>query len=54
MTRHVFGPTTLHVTAWADSVIDQVGHDPRWDYVETYWLSAVGPTTPPDPGSSTN
>jgi hypothetical protein len=45
MTRHVFDPTTLHVSAWPDPVIDQVGHDPRSDYVETYWLGVVGPST---------
>lgn len=40
-------PTTDYVTVrpWCDVVIDQLGHDPRSQYVETYWLSVLGPTT---------
>lgn len=39
--------TTDYVTVrpWFDVVIDQLGHDPRSQYVETYWLSVLGPTT---------
>ena len=36
---------TLHITAWADPVVDQLGFDPRSAYVETFWLSTLGPST---------
>ena len=36
---------TLTVTAWHDRVIDALGHDPRSAYVETFWLSILGPST---------
>jgi hypothetical protein len=45
MTRNSFDPAVLHVAAWPDLVIDQIGHDVRSDYVETYWLGVVGPST---------
>ena len=35
---------TLAVRPWPDPVIDQVGHDPRSPYVETFWLGVLGPT----------
>lgn len=35
----------LHVVAWPDPVIDQLGFDPRSNYVEAYWLSTLGPST---------
>lgn len=35
----------LHVVAWPDPVIDQLGFDPRSHYVEAYWLSTLGPST---------
>ena len=35
----------LHVRAWVDPVIDQLGHDVRSAYVERYWLPILGPTT---------
>ena len=35
---------TLHVSAWADPVLDRVGHDPRSAYVEQFWLGVLGPT----------
>lgn len=38
------GATTLRVAAWPDPVVDQVGHDPRSVYVETFWLPALGPS----------
>lgn len=36
---------TLTVRPWPDPVIDQLGHDPRSHYVETYWLGILGPST---------
>jgi hypothetical protein len=36
---------TLEIQPWPDPVIDVVGHDPRSSYVETYWLSILGPST---------
>jgi len=35
----------LRVEAWPDPVIDEVGHDPRSAYVETFWLPVLGPST---------
>jgi hypothetical protein len=37
-------PAILHIVAWADPVIDTLGHDPRSWYVEQFWLPIVGPT----------
>jgi hypothetical protein len=36
---------TLEIRPWPDPVIDQLGLDPRSSYVETYWLSILGPST---------
>ena len=36
---------TLSISAWPDPVIDTLGHDPRSDYVERFWLPTLGPTT---------
>lgn len=36
---------TLRVLPWPDPVIDSLGHDPRSQYVETYWLGTLGPST---------
>ena len=36
---------TLAIRPWPDPVIDAVGHDPRSDYVERFWLSVLGPST---------
>jgi hypothetical protein len=36
---------SLTVRPWPDPVIDQLGHDPRSQYVETYWLGILGPST---------
>jgi hypothetical protein len=41
----VLPTATLHVTAWADPVLDRVGHDPRSTYVEQFWLGILGPST---------
>jgi hypothetical protein len=35
----------LRVAPWADSLIDRLGFDPRSAYVESYWLSTLGPST---------
>ena len=35
----------LTVVPWPDDVIDALGHDPRSNYVETYWLGTLGPST---------
>ncbi|MEY2567852.1 MAG: hypothetical protein QOE35_2381 [Actinomycetota bacterium] len=36
---------TLSIRPWPDPVIDELGHDPRSGYVETYWLGILGPST---------
>jgi hypothetical protein len=41
----VTGQSTLRIEAWLDPVVDEVGHDPRSAYVETYWLPVLGPST---------
>lgn len=33
------------IVSWPDQLIDTVGHDPRSRYVETFWLSVLGPST---------
>lgn len=38
------GDTTLWIEPWPDPVVDEVGHDPRSAYVETYWLPVLGPS----------
>jgi hypothetical protein len=35
---------SLHVLAWSDPVIDQVGYDARSLYVERFWLGILGPS----------
>lgn len=35
---------TLHVRAWPDVVIDEIGHDVRSSYVERFWLNILGPS----------
>jgi hypothetical protein len=32
------------IRPWLDPVVDEHGVDPRSAYVETYWLSVIGPT----------
>ncbi|MGH9246355.1 MAG: hypothetical protein ACRD29_18990 [Acidimicrobiales bacterium] len=36
--------SSLVVRPWPDSVIDQIGHDPRSSYVERFWLPVIGPS----------
>ncbi|MCU1457640.1 MAG: hypothetical protein JWL73_1732 [Actinomycetia bacterium] len=38
-------PTTVTVLPWPDSVIDQLGFDPRSNYAERFWLPTLGPTS---------
>ncbi|MBA3288838.1 MAG: hypothetical protein H0U21_12610 [Acidimicrobiia bacterium] len=37
-------PTHVRVVPWIDPVVDRRGHDPRSCYVETFWISVLGPT----------
>ena len=43
-TPPTFPVPTLAVRAWADPVIDEVGHDVRSAYVERFWLNILGPS----------
>src|SRR5919205_3341269 len=36
---------TMTVRPWPDPVIDALGHDPRSQYVERFWLGVLGPST---------
>src|SRR4051794_19937744 len=38
-------PQTLTVRPWPDSVLDDLGHDPRSSYVERFWLGVLGPSS---------
>ncbi len=38
-------PGRLCVEPWLDPVVDEIGHDPRSAYVETFWLPVLGPST---------
>ena len=35
----------FRVESWLDPVIDEVGYDTRSQYVETFWLPVLGPST---------
>ena len=37
--------TTIVLSPWTDPIIDTLGHDPRAEYVERFWLPALGPTS---------
>lgn len=39
------GTDHLTVRPWFDPVVDQLGHDPRSAYVESFWLGVLGPST---------
>ncbi len=43
----LFSPdaTVIQVNPWRDPFIEQIGHDPRGDYVERFWLAVLGPST---------
>jgi hypothetical protein len=34
----------LTITPWPDSLVERLGHEPRSDYVEMYWLPVIGPS----------
>jgi len=34
----------LHIEPWVDPVVEEMGHDPRSAYAETYWLPVLGPS----------
>jgi len=36
---------TFWVEPWNDPVLDQLGYDARSSYVDTFWLSILGPST---------
>ncbi len=36
---------TISIAAWTDPIIDTLGHDPRSEYVERFWLPTLGPTS---------
>jgi hypothetical protein len=38
------GRDQLRVIPWIDQVVDELGYDPRSDYVETFWLPVLGPS----------
>jgi len=35
--------SALTIRAWEDPVVDALGHDPRSEYVERFWLPVLGP-----------
>jgi hypothetical protein len=41
----LFASPTLRIRPWTDEVIDTLGHDPRSNYVEQFWLGILGPST---------
>ncbi len=45
MTDTMFLTETVAIRPRPDDVIDALGYDPRSLYVETYWLSVLGPST---------
>lgn len=40
-----FPTDVLRVEPWEDPLVERLGHDPRSAYVETFWLSILGPST---------
>lgn len=40
-----FPEEDLEVRPWPDPVLDQIGHDPRSRYVETFWVPVIGPSS---------
>lgn len=39
------GHDPLEVVPWDDPLVEQLGHPARSAYVETYWLSVIGPAS---------
>ncbi|MSO37502.1 MAG: hypothetical protein EXQ69_04535 [Acidimicrobiia bacterium] len=37
--------SALVIHPWPDPIIDTLGHDPRSEYVERFWLPTLGPTS---------
>lgn len=37
--------SSVVVVPWPDPVVEAVGHDPRGQYVELFWLPVLGPST---------
>lgn len=35
----------IYITTWDDPIVDRLGHDPRSNYVEQFWLGVLGPST---------
>ena len=44
MLAHPDSGQNLFVTPWEDPVVDLVGHDPRSEYAEKFWLGVLGPS----------
>ncbi len=42
------------VELWLDDLIDEVGHDPRSEYFETFWLLVLSQLSPQSPRFSTS
>ena len=36
--------SNIRILPWNDAIVDANGFDPRSNYVETFWLSTLGPT----------
>jgi hypothetical protein len=43
--QYRFETPLIHISAWDDPIVDQLGHDPRSPYVEQFWLPILGPST---------
>ncbi|HVA42138.1 MAG TPA: hypothetical protein VNF50_01500 [Acidimicrobiales bacterium] len=39
------GADLLRIRPWVDPLVEALGYDPRSDYVEQFWLAALGPST---------
>lgn len=44
-TTWLVGHDPLEVVTWSDPLVEQLGHPARSAYVETYWLSVIGPAS---------
>ncbi len=40
----VFPESSLLIRSWPDTVLDELGHDPRSNYAERFWVCVVGPS----------
>lgn len=41
----LFGHESVQIIPWQDPRVDRIGFDPRSEYVETFWLPILGPST---------